>query len=65
MSIETRKEQHCVVIGAGIVGVSCAIWLARAGIKVTLVDKLAPGEGTSHGNAGILAASSMVPVAGS
>jgi D-amino-acid dehydrogenase len=61
MSKETRTT-HTVVVGAGIVGVSTAIWLARAGHKVTLLDKSAPGEGTSHGNAGVLAACAMVPV---
>lgn len=56
--------QHVVVIGAGIVGVSTAIWLRRAGADVTIVDRLGPGEGTSHGNAGVLAAVAMVPVTG-
>ena len=37
-------KQHIVVVGAGIVGVSAAIWLARAGRNVTLLDRLAPGE---------------------
>lgn len=53
---------HTVVIGAGINGVAAAIWLARAGQRVTLVDRLAPGEGTSHGNAGVLASCAIVPV---
>lgn len=53
---------HTVVIGAGIVGVSAAIWLRRAGRTVTLVDRDAPGRGTSHGNAGVLANCSVVPV---
>jgi len=51
-----------LVIGAGIVGVSTAIWLRRAGVPVTLVDRAAPGQGTSYGNAGVLASCSMVPV---
>ncbi len=55
-------KEHIIVIGAGIVGVSAAIWLQRKGNMVTLVDKSAPGEGTSHGNAGVLAACSVVPV---
>ena len=59
---DANIKQHIVVVGAGIVGVSAAIWLARAGRNVTLLDRLAPGEGTSHGNAGILAACAMVPV---
>lgn len=51
-----------VVIGAGIVGISSAIWLRRMGAEVTVVDRLSPGQGTSFGNAGVLAACSMVPV---
>jgi D-amino-acid dehydrogenase len=53
---------HVAVIGAGIVGVATAIWLQRAGHRVTLIDAKGPGEGTSHGNGGILASCSVVPV---
>lgn len=53
---------HVAVIGAGIVGVSTAIWLQRAGHSVTLIDRKGPGEGASYGNAGVLAAASVVPV---
>ncbi|MEM7692880.1 MAG: FAD-dependent oxidoreductase [Pseudomonadota bacterium] len=53
-----------VVIGAGIVGVSTALYLRRAGHDVVLVDRLGPGEGTSYGNAGVLASCSVVPVTG-
>ncbi len=55
-------SKNVVVIGAGIVGVSAAIWLARAGASVTLLDRNGPGMGTSYGNAGVLAACSVVPV---
>lgn len=58
----SSASAHTVVVGAGIVGVATALWLARSGRKVTLLDKQAPGEATSHGNAGVLAACSMVPV---
>jgi glycine/D-amino acid oxidase-like deaminating enzyme len=57
-------SRHVVVIGAGIVGVSTGIWLRRAGADVTIVDRATPGTGTSHGNAGVLAACAMVPVTG-
>jgi glycine/D-amino acid oxidase-like deaminating enzyme len=53
---------HVIIIGAGIVGVSTAIWLRRYDVNVTLLDRAAPGQGTSYGNAGVLAACSMVPV---
>ena len=51
-----------IVAGAGIVGVSCAIWLQRSGHSVTLVDREGPASGTSHGNAGVLAAGAVIPV---
>lgn len=50
------------VIGAGIVGVSTGIWLRRMGHDVVLIDRNEPGQGTSFGNAGVLAACSNVPV---
>ena len=56
--------RHVVVIGAGIVVVSSAIWLQRAGAQVTIIDRTGPGKGTSHGNAGVLAASGVAPVTG-
>ena len=52
----------CVVIGAGINGLSTAIWLQRFGHDVTLVDRAEPGAGTSYGNAGVLAAGAVLPV---
>jgi D-amino-acid dehydrogenase len=33
-----------IVVGAGIVGVSCAIWLQRAGHVVTIVDRNGPAS---------------------
>ena len=53
---------NIIVAGAGIVGVSCAIWLQRAGHDVTIVDRTGPASGTSHGNAGVLAAGAVIPV---
>ena len=58
------NSSHVVVIGAGIVGVSAAIWLRRAGVEVTIVDRVEPGSpvSTSYGNAGVLASCSVAPV---
>lgn len=50
------------VIGAGIVGVSTAIWLLRDGHKVILIDREGPAAGASYGNGGVLASCSIVPV---
>ncbi len=54
--------KNIIVIGAGIVGASSAIWLRRAGHQVTLIDKGEPGMGASYGNGAILAACAVVPV---
>src|SRR5688572_13526741 len=51
------------VIGAGIVGITAAIYLQRDGHRVAVVDRGAPGEGTSFGNAGSLAPGSIIPLA--
>ncbi|CAN7680979.1 NAD(P)/FAD-dependent oxidoreductase [Variovorax paradoxus] len=49
------------VLGAGIVGVSCALELQRRGFDVTVFDRTAPGRETSYGNAGVIARSSLMP----
>ena len=51
------------IIGAGIVGVATGIYLQRDGHRVTIVDKGDPGQGTSFGNAGSIAPSSIIPFA--
>ncbi len=52
---------HCVVIGAGIVGSSCAWHLVRKGARVTLIDSEQPHRGASYGNAGCICKSSVFP----
>jgi len=56
------NSKKVAVIGAGIVGVSTAIWLRRRGHEVVLIDREGPAAGTSYGNAGVLAACAVVPV---
>ncbi|WP_170514438.1 NAD(P)/FAD-dependent oxidoreductase [Ruegeria atlantica] len=56
------ERKTIAIIGAGIVGVSTAVWLQRGGHDVILIDKAGPGEGTSHGNGGVLASCSIIPV---
>ena len=49
------------VIGAGIVGVCCALYLQREGFKVRLVEKGEPGRAASFGNTGSFGTGSCVP----
>jgi len=51
------------VLGAGMVGISCALELQRRGFRVTLLDRRGPGEETSAGNAGLLSYSNVTPLA--
>ena len=50
------------VVGAGIVGTSCALWLQKKGFSVILIDPEKPGSGTSSGNACTIADYGCVPV---
>jgi D-amino-acid dehydrogenase len=50
-----------VVLGAGIVGTSIALHLAKRGMSVALVDRRGPGEETSYGNAGVIEGNTLLP----
>ncbi|WP_248730429.1 FAD-dependent oxidoreductase [Pseudomonas sp. MWU13-2517] len=51
------------VVGAGIIGVACALQLARQGRRVVVLDPQEPGMGASYGNAGHLATEQVFPIA--
>jgi len=55
------QPRRITVIGAGMVGVSCALFLRRDGHDVTIMDPNDPGSGASYGNAGSISVSSVVP----
>lgn len=52
-----------LVLGAGIVGISAALALQAQGHAVRVIDRRAPGEETSHGNAGVIQAEARAPYA--
>jgi D-amino-acid dehydrogenase len=54
---------NVTIIGAGILGMSTAVYLRREGHEVTVVTEHVPGEYTSFGNAGMLNNSGCVPQA--
>jgi len=58
----TNKNKTAAVVGAGIVGCSCALWLIKKGFSVILIDPDDPGSGTSSGNACTIADYGCVPV---
>jgi len=52
-----------MVLGAGTVGTSIALHLAKRGLSVALVDRGGVGEETSYGNAGIIEGNTIFPPA--
>ena len=65
MDAKTAQEgRRVVVIGAGIVGVSCALALLQDGWRVTLLEPGEPGgeQAASHGNGAWLSPASVVPM---
>lgn len=56
---------HLIVVGAGIIGMTTAYYLARDGHRVTVVDRASgPGLETSFANGGQLSYSFVAPLAG-
>ena len=59
----TVEHHQIIVIGAGVVGLSVALHLQRAGRQVTVLDPLGPAGGASFGNAGMLSPDTATPIA--
>ncbi len=51
-----------IIIGGGIIGLSCAHYLVQCGARVTVMDKDPIGKGASHGNCGLLYFSDVFPL---
>ena len=58
---EFMARTDAIVLGAGIVGTSVALHLAKRGLSVALVDRRGPGEETSYGNTGVIVGASVFP----
>jgi len=64
MSGAPPRDKRIIVIGAGIVGICCALALRDNGFAVTVLDKDGPGEGTSFGAAGNLGGNAHFAIPG-
>jgi D-amino-acid dehydrogenase len=56
-------DRHVVVVGGGVIGMACAYFLMRSGWRATLVEKARIGQGSSHGNCGLICPSHVLPLA--
>jgi len=59
----TIAHHPALIIGAGVVGLSTALYLQRDGMQVTVLDPLGPAGGASFGNAGMLSPDTAAPIA--
>ena len=57
---DTRSD--VLILGGGVIGLSCALALLRQGATVRVVDRGEPGCGASHGNCGTLTPSHSIPL---
>lgn len=57
------SDQSVAIVGAGIAGLSAAVFLQRSGYQVTVYDGQPPGSGASYGNAGLVSPGSCMPIA--
>ncbi len=53
--------ERVTIVGAGIVGICTALSLLEKGAEVEIIDRDAPAEGASHGNAGVISPWTCVP----
>jgi D-amino-acid dehydrogenase len=54
-------KADCIVLGAGMVGISAAIHLVKRGRSVILIDRRGAAEETSYGNTGIIQTEAVIP----
>ena len=52
-----------LILGGGVIGLSCAYYLLKAGRSVRVIDQGKVGCGSSHGNCGTLTPSHSTPLA--
>lgn len=57
------ESPDVLILGGGVVGLACALYLLESGRSVTVLEQGAPGGGSSHGNCGTLTPSHAVPLA--
>jgi D-amino-acid dehydrogenase len=58
-----QNKKQIVIIGAGIIGLFSAYYLADEGFEITIIEKSDGREGCSTGNAGMVVPSHIIPLA--
>jgi D-amino-acid dehydrogenase len=56
------SNRDVIIIGGGVIGLACAHYLIDSGVGVRVLDSGKVGEGSSHGNCGLLYFSDVMPL---
>ncbi|MEP6485480.1 MAG: FAD-dependent oxidoreductase [Rudaea sp.] len=59
----TVRQSDVLVLGGGVIGLACALYLLRAGRSVTIIEMGTAGGAASHGNCGTITPSHCMPLA--
>jgi D-amino-acid dehydrogenase len=55
----TAQRSDVLVLGGGVIGLACALYLLRVGRSVTVLEGKTIGSGSSHGNCGTITPSHL------
>lgn len=56
------QNQDVLILGGGVIGLSCALFLIKQGRTVRILEKNKVGAATSHGNCGTITPSHTLPL---
>ena len=57
------RQSDVVILGGGVIGLTCALYLLRAGRSVSVLEQGTAGGAASHGNCGTITPSHAMPLA--
>ena len=60
--MQNDSQPQVLIAGAGIIGIACAHYLSRAGLRITVIDQGQIGAACSHANCGYVCPSHVLPL---
>lgn len=62
MKSQAEQRKRVLIVGGGIIGISCAHYLHHAGLQVTVIDRKGIAGACSHANCGYICPSHVLPL---
>lgn len=56
------QNSEILILGGGVIGLSCAYYLIKAGRQARIIERNEIGSGSSHGNCGWICSSEIIPL---